>query len=69
MRRLLAILLLLIAVGAAVGGGMWAFMKASGAEVDICERGDACTSGWYGEAVFLVFAVFVGAAGFTLLRR
>jgi hypothetical protein len=42
-----AVLVLVAAVGVAFGG-LWAFMKATGAEVDICGTGEeGCTSGWY----------------------
>jgi hypothetical protein len=61
-----AFLLLGAAIGAAIGGA-WAFMKASGAEVDIC-NGPSCTSGWYYAASILMGAVVVGAIGVTLLR-
>ena len=61
-----ALLVLVAAVGAAIGG-LWAYMKAAGAEVDICS-GSECTSGWYFVAPILVGAVVMGLIGMALLR-
>jgi hypothetical protein len=60
----------LLVLGAAVGvaiGGFWGFMKASGAEVDICD-GRNCTSGWYYAGPIVVGALVLGAIGVALLR-
>ena len=68
MRKLLGGLLVLsAAIGIAIGG-FWGFMKASGAEVDVCE-GSSCTSGWYYAGPILVGALALGAVGVALLRR
>jgi hypothetical protein len=61
-----ALLVLVAAVGAAIGG-LWVFMKAAGAEVDICS-GSECTSGWYFAGLILVGAVVIGRIGLALLR-
>jgi hypothetical protein len=60
------LLVLSAAIGVAIGG-FWGFMKAFGAEVDICE-GSNCTSGWYYAGPILVGAFVVGAIGVALLR-
>jgi hypothetical protein len=52
-----ALLVLVAAVGAATGG-LWAYMKAAGAEVDICS-GSECTSGWYFARPILMGAVVI----------
>jgi hypothetical protein len=68
-RTLVGLLLLLFAAGAGVLGGAWAYMKASGAEVDVCPgRGAGCLSGWYPAGAMLAFALFVAVAGVVLLR-
>lgn len=61
-----ALLVLVAAVGAAIGA-LWAYMKAAGAEVDICS-GSECTSGWYFAGPILVGAVVIGLIGMALLR-
>jgi uncharacterized membrane protein YidH (DUF202 family) len=67
MRTLVGAFLVLVAcVGVAVGG-LWAYAKAAGAEVDICD-GPRCTSGWYYAAPILIGAVVVGVFGVALLR-
>ena len=48
-------------------GGLWAFMKAAGAEVDYC-RGGGCTSGWYVVALLLGLAVLAAVVALGLLR-
>lgn len=61
---------MLLILGAAIGaaiGGLWAFMKGSGAEVDVC-NGPSCTSGWYYAGPILVGAVVIGMIGVALLR-
>jgi hypothetical protein len=65
--RVGALLMFLAAIGLALGG-LWAFMKASGAEVDVC-TGRSCTSGWYYAGPILAGAVVAGAIGIALLRR
>ena len=67
MRTVVGALFLLAAVAGLAVGGLWAFMKAAGAEVDWCNRGD-CTSGYYGAGAILLVAVIVGAIGVALLR-
>lgn len=67
MRRTLGMVLVLIALPSLAVGGLWAFMKASGAEVDFCEGG-SCVSGWYPAATLLVVGFASGLAGLTLLR-
>ena len=54
------------AIGTVIGG-FWAFMEASGAEVDVCS-GQNCTSGWYYAAPILIASVVVGVIGVALLR-
>jgi hypothetical protein len=61
-----ALLLVVAGLGVAIGG-LWAFMKAAGAEVDICS-GPECASGWYFAGPILVGAVVVGLIGIALLR-
>lgn len=69
MRRALGALLVLAAVIGVAVGGLWSFMKASGAEVDICSGGGPnCTSGWYYAAPILVGAIVSGVIGVALLR-
>ena len=60
-------LLVASAVVCAAIGGMWAFMKAGGAEVDFCS-GSTCTSGWYPATGLLLLALVVGAVGAALIR-
>jgi hypothetical protein len=67
LRRALGGLFLLLAVAAGGLGGLWAFMKAAGAEVDYCPRSD-CTSGWYFAGALLAVAVAAAAVGVGLLR-
>jgi hypothetical protein len=63
-----AVLVLVAAVGVAFGG-LWAFMKAAGAEVDICGTGEeGCTSGWYYAVPILAIALILGVVGVVLLR-
>ena len=67
MARLVGALLLLAgAIGAAVGG-IWAVLKASGAEVDIC-NGPRCTNGWDYAGPILVGSVAIAAIGIAVLR-
>jgi hypothetical protein len=67
MQKLLGGLFVLsAAIGLAIGG-FWGFMKASGAEVDICDGGN-CTSAWYYAGPILVGALMLGAIGVALLR-
>jgi hypothetical protein len=66
-RRALGGLLLLLAALAGAVGGLWAFMKAAGAEVDYCP-GSGCTSGWYLAVGLLTLALAAGVAGVALLR-
>jgi hypothetical protein len=60
------LLILAAALGAALGG-LWAYAKAVGGEVDICLHGD-CISGWYFAGPILAGAVVVGLLGVSLLR-
>jgi hypothetical protein len=62
-------LLILVAALGAAFGGLWAFAKAGGGEVDICPAGRDCISGWYFAGPILVGAVVVGLIGVALLRR
>ncbi len=69
MRTLVGLLLLLVAAGAGVLGGTWAYVKASGAEVDFCQgAGAGCLSGWYPAGTILAFSLLLGVAGVVLLR-
>jgi hypothetical protein len=66
-RTLGAAFLLLVAAACGAVGGLWAYMKAAGAEVDIC-RGPECTSGWYFAGPLLVAALIFGVLGAALLH-
>ncbi len=68
MRRSLGTVLVANAALAGVLGGLWAFMKAAGAEADYCD-GQNCTSGWFGAVAFLALAVITGLVGWSFLRR
>jgi hypothetical protein len=61
-------LLILVAALGAAFGGLWAYAKAAGGEVDICPDGD-CISGWYFAGPILLGAVVVGLIGVALLRN
>ncbi len=62
-------MLLLFAVATGLLGGAWTYMKASGAEVDICTgSGSGCVNGFYPALTFLAVGLFVGVAGVVLLR-
>jgi hypothetical protein len=67
LRRALGGLFLLLAVAAGGLGGLWALMKAAGAEVDYCP-GSGCKSGWYFAGGLLALAVAAAVAGVGLLR-
>jgi hypothetical protein len=69
MRELAGTLLILVSLAGLAIGGLWAFMKAAGAEVDICRAGEGgCTSGWYYAVPILVAALVIGAIGIGLVR-
>jgi hypothetical protein len=69
MRELAGTFLILVSMAGLAIGGLWAFMKAAGAEVDICRAGEGgCTSGWYYAVPILVAALVVGAIGIGLVR-
>jgi hypothetical protein len=65
--RLTGLLLLLASAAGIALGGFWAFMKASGAEVDYCD-GSQCISGWYPAGTILLVAALAGLLGLALLR-
>jgi hypothetical protein len=61
--------LLLIALLCASLGGFWAYMKAAGAEVDICGTGEqGCISGWYFAGPLLFAAVVFGLLAAAAFR-
>lgn len=61
------VLLVAFAAVCAGIGGLWAFMKAGGAEVDLY-RGSSCTSGWFPATGFLLLALALGLVGAVLIR-
>ena len=69
MRILAGALLVLAAAAGLAFGGLWAFMKAAGGEVDICrDPGGECTSGWYYAGPILAVSLLVLMLGVGLLR-
>jgi membrane protein implicated in regulation of membrane protease activity len=56
-RRLVAVLLLLLAAASAGITLLWAYGKAFGAEFDLCPDGGQCYSGWFGVAAFTALTV------------
>jgi hypothetical protein len=69
-RALAGVLLIVISLGGIAIGGFWAFMKAAGAEVDICtDAGGGCTSGWYYAVPILMSSLVVAAIGILLVRK
>ncbi len=61
---------MLIALAGFAIGGLWAFAKAVGGEVDICtDPGGGCTSGWYYAVPILLGSVLVGGLGVALVPR
>jgi hypothetical protein len=68
LRRLVGGVFIGAALLAGAIGGLWAYMKAGGAEVDLCGGSD-CTSGWYPATAFLGSAVVLGVLGTVVLRH
>ena len=67
MAKVFGVLSLLAAALTGALGVLWAVFKTIGTEWDYC-RGGECTSGYFGAAVFIGFAMIAAVVGFSLLR-
>ena len=68
MRRVVAVLLLVVAAASAGITALWAYGKAFGAEFDLCPDGGECYSGWFGVAAFAALTLVLSLLAWRLLR-